>query len=433
MPVRLGSMLNVLIIGSVWPEPTSSGAGLRMMQYMQLFRMQNWRVTFASTAAASEHMADLDAHSVQCVTVAVNDAAFDVFLADLKPDMVVFDRFSMEEQFGWRVERICPQALRVLETIDLHCLRHARHIQFKRQPAVVRDVANVDLYNDVAVREIAAIYRSDLSILTSDDEMELLQERFALPSEIIHVCPFMFDTQQLHDCLPDFEQRQHFMTIGNFRHAPNWDAVLWLKQTLWPLIRAQLPQAELHIYGSYAPPKAMALHHPASGFHVLGRADDVDRVMQQSRICLAPLRFGAGIKTKLADAMRNGTPSITTCVGAEGMMGKTSRDEGGNGDADSWPGSIRDDANAFADAAVALYQQPQAWQQAQRHGFDILSYRFDIRRNGDALMQRLRYLLANLEEHRRENFYGTMLRHHQHRSTEFMSRWIEAKNKLPPE
>jgi len=202
-------MLNVLIIGSVWPEPTSSGAGLRMMQYMQLFRMQNWRVTFASTAAASEHMADLDAYSVQCVTVAVNDAAFDVFLADLKPDMVVFDRFSMEEQFGWRVEQICPQALRILETIDLHCLRHARHIQFKRQPAVVRDVTNLDLYNDVAVREIAAIYRSDLSILTSDDEMELLEKRFALPSEIIHVCPFMFDTQQLHDCLADFEQRQH--------------------------------------------------------------------------------------------------------------------------------------------------------------------------------------------------------------------------------
>jgi len=415
-------MLNVLIIASVWPEPESSGAGLRMMQYIHLFRQQGWTVTVASTAAASEYMADLDAYSVQRVTVAVNDAAFDIFIADLKPDLVLFDRFSMEEQFGWRVEQICPHALRMLETIDLHCLRHARHLQFKRQPAVIHDVANQDLYNDVAVREIASMYRSDLSILTSNDEMDVLQERFALPPEIIHLCPFMFDTQQLHDSSPAFEQRQHFMAIGNFRHAPNWDAVLWLKQTIWPLIRTQLPQAELHVYGSYAPPKAMALHHPASGFHVLGRADDVDTVMQQSRICLAPLRFGAGIKTKLADAMRNGTPSITTSVGAEGMTG-------GHG----WPGTITDDTKAFADAAVVLYQQRERWQQAQSHGFDMFRYQFDIKINGDALIQRLKHILNHIESHRRDNFYGAMLRHHQHRSTEFMSRWIEAKNKLPSE
>ncbi|MBL4775870.1 MAG: glycosyltransferase [Mariprofundus sp.] len=185
----------------------------------------------------------------------------------------------------------------------------------------MQEVTTKDLYNDVARREIASIYRSDLSILTSDYEMRLLQERFTLPSEIIHLCPFMFAEQQIHTITADFSQRQHFMTIGNFRHAPNWDAVLWLKQSIWPLIRAQLPQAEMHVYGAYAPAKAMALHHPASGFHVLGRADDVDEVMQQAKLCLAPLRFGAGIKTKLADAMRNGTPSISTSIGAEGMSG----------------------------------------------------------------------------------------------------------------
>jgi len=411
-------MLNVLIIGSVWPEPESSGAGLRMMQYIQLFRQQGWTVTFASTAAASEYMADLDAHTVRSVTVAVNDSAFDVFIAELQPDMVLFDRFTMEEQFGWRVETVCPQALRVLETIDLHCLRHARHLRVKRDACVVQDVADADLFNDIALREIASIYRCDVSVLISDYEMQLLQEVFSIPSALIHLCPFMFEPR--YHSYPDFEPRQHFMSIGNFRHAPNWDAVLWLKQTIWPLIRSQLAQAELHIYGSYAPPKAMALHHPSTGFHVRGRADDVDSVMQQARICLAPLRFGAGIKTKLADAMRNGTPSITTSVGAEGMF------SGGH----SWGGTVTDDANAFADAAVALYQQRETWRQAQSHGFDILSDKFDMRRNGDVLIQRLRHVFSHLERHRVDNFYGAMLRHHQHRSTEFMSRWIEAKNKL---
>jgi len=54
------------------------------------------------------------------------------------------------------------------------------------------------------------------------------------------------------------------MTIGNFRHAPNWDVVLYL-QKIWPLIRKKIPNAQLHIYGSYPPPKATALNNPTTG------------------------------------------------------------------------------------------------------------------------------------------------------------------------
>jgi len=407
------------MIGSVWPEPASSGASLRLIQYIKLFRQQGWSVTFVSTAAESEFMADLETLSVACVPVEVNASSFDEFLQQLQPDIVLFDRFSMEEQFAWRVEKVCPNALRLLETIDLHCLRHARHMQFKRHAEVVQHVEASDLYSEIAQREIASIYRSDLSILTSSYEMALLQERFSMPDELICHSAYLFDASDYPTPLPDFEQRQHFMTIGNFRHAPNWDAVLWLKQQIWPLIRAQLPRAELHVYGAYAPPKATALHDARSGFHVLGRVPDVDAVMMQAKICLAPLRFGAGIKTKLADAMRNGTPSITTSVGAEGMTGGL-----------NWGGIVTDDANAFADAAVGLYQNEETWKQAQGQGFDILFSQFDMSINGPALIQRIKYLRANIEQHRLQNFTGLMLRHHQHRSTEFMSRWIEAKNKI---
>jgi len=412
--------MNVLIIGSVWPEPASSGAGLRMMEMIRLFRKQHWPVVFASTAERTEYTSKLNELAVRSVPIAVNDNAFDRFIIELQPDLVLFDRFSMEEQFGWRVEKHCPNAMRVIETIDLHCLRHARHQIFKRMPAVALDVTQSDLFNAIAVREIAAIHRSDLSILVSDYEMALLQTQFSVSPDIIHLCPFMFEQQQRRMPSPAFAQRSGFVMIGNFRHAPNWDAVLWLKQQVWPLIRAHLPETDVHLYGAYTPAKAFALHQPSSGFYIHGRAASVDTVMQQARVCLAPLRFGAGIKTKLADAMLNGTPSVSTSIGVEGMCGSL-----------PWAGAVADDAEAFAAAAVSLHQDGALWQQAQGRGLAIIDHLFDAKTNGDALIHRLSALKERLDEHRQQQFTGLMLRHHHQRSTEFMSRWIEAKNRLP--
>lgn len=416
------SVLKLLIIGYVWPEPTSSGAGVRMMELIRLALAQGWRLTFASPAATSEYMVDLHQIGVETAEVALNDSSFDRFVATLDPDLVLFDRFMMEEQFGWRVERACPRALRIIETIDLHFLRDARHRAVKREQRVVRHVeVEALLESEMALREIAAIYRADLSLLISEAELHLLSETFGVPAALLHLCPFMFDETMIEpDSLP-CEARRHFMSIGNFRHAPNWDAVLWLKQTVWPLIRKELPDAQLHLYGAYAPKKAMALHAPEEGFYLQGRTPDAMAVMKQARICLAPLRFGAGIKGKLADAMLAGTPSITTSVGAESMRGGL-----------PWGGVIADDAHDFAAAAVELYRDNEAWRQAQQHGYAIVRSLFDARRNGEALVGRIATLLNDLERHRRNNFTGAMLRHHHQRSTEYMSRWIEAKNHLNP-
>jgi len=409
--------MNVLIVGSLWPEPVSSGAGLRMLELSQLFVQQGWRVTYASTAAESEHSVDLKLIGVETAEIMVNDSSFDTFIAVLQPDIVLFDRFTMEEQFGWRVEKVCPNAMRIVETIDLHLLRDARHNAFKQSHVVTCKLSINELSNAVAMREVASLLRSDLSILVSSYEMRLLKEQFDIDPSLLHCCPFMFDLSQIDSNRLTFDQRSHFVSIGNFRHAPNWDAVLWLKQEIWPKIRAELPEAEMFIYGAYAPPKATALDDKKSGFRVLGRAEDVHVVMSQARVCLAPLRFGAGIKTKLADAMMNGTPNVTTSVGAEGMH-----------DGLPWSGLVADEAESFAEAAVRLYRDESAWMAARLHGFDIVHSLFSAEKNGAALIARILEVRGNLKQHRRNNFTGAMLRHHHQRSTEFMSRWIEAKN-----
>lgn len=436
LPARL--IKKILIIGYVWPEPNSSAAGSRMLQLIYLCLSQNWQVIFASPARLSEHRVNLEELGVEERAIALNCSSFDDYVVQLQPDVVIFDRFFTEEQFGWRVAQNLPQALRVLNTEDLHSLRYVRQQLLKSQQKscateaekhqlgpvldAPKNLFQLMTKDDMAQREIAAIYRCDISLMISDVEMQLLQQQFSVPATLLHYCPFLLDQQPLEEqqspALKDYDQRQDFMTIGNFRHEPNWDAVLWLKHALWPLIRQQLPQAQLKIYGAYPPPKATALHNPKQGFHVLGWVDDAHQVMSQARVCLAPLRFGAGIKGKLIDAMVCGTPSVTTSIGAEAM----------NGDL-AWPGMISDTTDDFSRAAIALYTDRDAWQRAQKNAQVILQQRFDRETFSRSLIDRLQGVFTELEQHRTQNFVGAMLQHHQHKSTQYMSQWIEAKNK----
>lgn len=431
-------MFRVLILGYVWPEPRSSAAGSRMMQFIQCFLSRNWQVTFASAAQPSPHRADLPALGVKEMPVALNCDTFDEQIRVLQPDLVLFDRFFTEEQFGWRVEAVCPRALRILDTEDLHSLRHARELHLKQRLAAapagfpyyalppengadtassaMTDAVHWISHSDMGLREIAAIYRCDLTLIISQAEMHLLQDGFGIPPALLHYCPFLVDDHGATG--PDFEQRQDFISIGNFRHQPNWDAVLCLKNTLWPAIRQQLPQARLHIYGAYPPPKATALHNPKQGFLIDGWVEDAAEAMRSARVCLAPLRFGAGLKGKLVEAMQNGTPSITTSIGAEGMHGTL-----------PWPGAIADNNSAFVEQAVTLYRQRDQWQRAQLQGATILQQVFPHQPLTDALQQRLDTLVDNLQTHRQANIVGSMLRHHLHKSHQYMSQWIAAKNR----
>lgn len=405
----------LLIIGTVFPEPNSSAAGSRMLQLIELFQQQGWGITFASAAAESAFAVNLSAIGVKQVSVKMNCSSFDEFVRELNPQIVLFDRFMTEEQFGWRVADNCPNALRVLDTEDLHCLRHARHQALKEN----RAFSTTDLLNDHAKREIASIYRCDVSLIISEYEMELLRMVFKVDETLLHYLPFMLTS-------PDpskggekgFDERQHFVTIGNFLHPPNWDALQYLKTAIWPLIRKQLPEAEMHVYGAYTSEKTRQLHSKKDGFLILGRAEDAKEVVAKARVLLAPLRFGAGLKGKLVEAMQCGTPSVTTSIGAEAMHGKL-----------PWSGEVADSPEDFAQAAVKLYTNKSAWQIAQLNGFNIINQVYPKDKLGTEFIQRITDLQSNLAVHRQQNFIGSMLMHHTLRSTEFMSRWIEAKNR----
>lgn len=383
-----------------------------MLQLIDLFQQQGWKITFASTAADSDFAFDVTAIGVQKVSIELNHSSFDAFVKNLNPTIVLFDRFLTEEQFGWRVAENCPDALRILDTEDLHSLRAARQLAVKQN----REFKKSDLFSDVAKREIASIFRCDLSLIISQFEMALLRDFFKVDPNLLYYLPFMVDEVETADW-PNFEQRQDFIFIGNFLHEPNWHTVQYLKQSIRPRIHELLPNVSLRIYGAYPSQKVLQLHNPNENFHIMGRAANAADVVKKARVVLAPIQFGAGAKGKLLEAMQCGTPSVTTTIGAESMAGNL-----------PWNGIIADNPDAFAKAAVELYTNENLWRQSQQNGVTIVAERYAKERFAQAFIEKLLDLLQDLENHRQQNFIGAMLQHHALASTKFMAKWIESKN-----
>lgn len=405
------SAKKLLIIGLVWPEPTSSAAGTRMIQLVDLFLRHHFEVTFACAASKSEFSYDFSKTEVREQPIKLNDDGFNDFIKTLNPDMVLFDRFMIEEQYGWRVQQECPNVLRILDTEDLHFLRSARQQGTKKQETI-------DLFNDTAKREIASILRCDLSLIISEAEMDILKQQFKIDASLLYYLPFLekeITSKTIEKWIP-FEERADFIFIGNFLHEPNWNTVQILKTKVWPELRKKLPSVNLNIYGAYVSQKVLQLENKAERFFIRGRAENARDSIATHKILLAPIQFGAGVKGKFIDTMQVGTPSVTTAVGAEAMKGDL-----------EWNGFIEDDIENFVQKAVELYQNKSIWHQAQKNGIEIINQRYAAAAFADNFINYLGKI--DLPSHRKQNFIGQILTHHANQSTKYMSLWIAEKNR----
>lgn len=399
-------MKHLVVIGLVIPEPASTAAGHRMMQLIQLFSKADFKITFLTASNNIEFSEKIDIQKIE-----INNESFDAKIRNLNPDVVLFDRYVTEEQFGWRVSENCPNALKIIDTEDLHFLREARRKAFFEK----RIVRKEDLINDIFVREIAAILRCDLSLIISEFEYDLLVNEFKINPDLLFYIPFL--TEKIEESKTPFEDRKHFVSIGNFLHEPNWQTVLKLKQ-IWKLIKKRIPETELHIYGAYTSQKVLELHNEKDGFLVKGRANSVEKIFNQAKVLLAPIPFGAGLKGKLWESMQFGLPNVTSTIGAEAMHKDL-----------PWNGFIEDSDEVLVEKAIELYQDENLWNKAQENGYQILEALFMKDLFANSFIDKVSELMENLDNQRTENYLGKIFQHHQLNSTKYMSRWIEAKNK----
>lgn len=420
----------VLVIAGGWPEPGSSAAGIRSTFLLNCLLESGAEVHFASTGRSSPWKDSLEAQGVHTSLIEANDPAFDIWLGDLRPDAVIFERFFIEEQFSWRVAKMLPEALRILDTHDLHFLRSARERSVDKlarvgqqhlSPALWSKLIPVELGGQLeldhpeTLRELASILRSHLTWVVSSFEVELLTQVFDLPKEVINLS--RWGSTISVESTKEFADRFGFCHIGNYRHAPNAESVQVLLAEVWPLIRRTLPQATLHLYGAYPSPALTAqiqsARAKALGIFFGGTPTNARAALSQHRVSLAPLLTGAGIKGKIIDSWAAGTPVVTTPIGAEGL--------GGIGEAPQ-------DLETFCGQACLLHENPQSWSQLQLRGFQGLELGFSDCQQSTNLIESITQAFYRQSERRPSRWLSRVLLHDTLRATEYFSRWISLKN-----
>jgi GT2 family glycosyltransferase len=266
-------------------------------------------------------------------------------------DVVILSRTQVaHNRLRW-VRRFQPRASVIFDTVDLKSVRLEREKlavgrSFDGSPARHRKL------EDRLIRD------SDMTATVSEQEATAVRSR--APAARTIVLPNVHEVPDRR--VPDFVSRRGLLFIGSFMHPPNADAVRWFALEVLPVIRSQI-DVDLVVIGPGATPAAVA----SWGAHTryLGWVPDVLPAFDSARLGVVPLRYGAGMKGKVGQAMSLGLPVVTTSIGAEGMDLVDGRDV-----------LIEDDAGAFAGAVVRLHEDAELWSSLSRAGQSLVAERW---------------------------------------------------------
>ncbi len=274
----------------------------------------------------------------------------------LRPDAVLLSRPDVAEAHldTVRAHADCPVAY---YGHDLHFRRmHEQAAQAGGDDAArLRREAEA-----MQARERALWRRHDVVLYPSEDEAA--QVRALEPAvDARAVLPYAYD-RFVDDAMP--AGRAGVLFVAGFAHPPNVDAARWLVEAIMPAVWARRPGVRLSLVGSNPTAEVLAL--AGERVEVTGFVSDAElqRRYGAARVAVVPLRFGAGVKSKVVEALQQGLPLVTTSVGAQGLPGVEAAS------------SVADDPVALADAILAWLDDDQAWLSASRAGAAYAGARF---------------------------------------------------------
>jgi GT2 family glycosyltransferase/glycosyltransferase involved in cell wall biosynthesis len=365
-----GKTKRVLIYDACVPTPDQDSGSLRMVNLIQILQQLDYHVVFMAENLpfTANYTPALQQMGVECLYQPDITSPIDYFQEKGQHlDAIIVSRYYIAAPVMKMIRQYCPNATLIFDTVDLHYLREQRLAEFEGSNKLAA------VAEKTRIKELAVIEQADVTLVVSPFEQDFLKIEAANSRvEIVSNIHTIYGRRK------GYAQRQDIMFVGGYQHTPNVDAITWFAEQVFPLIR-QEQDIKLHIIGSKAPKEVKALGE-IEGIIFHGFVEDIEPFMDDCRIAVAPLRYGAGVKGKVNMSMSYGQPVVATAIAAEGMNLENGHD------------ILTAETEAeFAQAVIRLYNDSQLWQQLSDNGLENVAQWFSF----DAAKAALKVVLGN--------------------------------------
>ncbi|NEU14580.1 glycosyltransferase [Methylobacterium sp. BTF04] len=349
----------LVMMDAFYPRPDEDSGSLDQVNFIRIFQNLGYDVhfiallNFGDAPEVGNRVAQLGAY---CITssefISIEEY---LFLHQDQISVLFLSRVHFGGAWIERARTFCSKARILFNTVDLH------HIREEREAALHGDADGVARARETKRLEYACINMADASIVVSDYEQKLLADE--LPSARVAVVPLMREI--VRSRFRGWDGRRNLAFIGGFQHQPNIDAVNYFLDDIWPIVRAQRPDLKFYVIGSHLPETLST----RSDTHVewIGYVPEIEPWLDQLRLTVAPLRYGAGAKGKVVSSLLNGVPCVVTLVAAEGMGLRIGEDI-----------VACPTPQEFADAIIKIHDDAETWSRLSEQGFTTISKTYSI-------------------------------------------------------
>ena len=335
----------VLVIDHLVPAPDKDAGSLRMFNIIGFLVRLKFAVAFGAYAGDRATGPYEDTLQQMGVEVLIGPQAIREYLEEVgeRLNVCILCRPGGAEYLS-EVRSRSPLAVVFYDTVDLHFVRERRRAEVERSPAAEASAEHF------RVVELDAVRLADATIAVTDVERGIIESE--VPSATVHVIPII---HRVSCGTAPFLRREGMVFVGNFGHQPNIDGVLYFVREILPLVRLRLPAVRLHVVGDNAPETVLALAGDA--VIIEGWIPDLRLMLEQCRVAVAPLRYGAGLKGKVGESMAAGLPVVCTTIAVEGMPVLDGRDV-----------LIADKPADFATKVADVYECEALWRAISSQG-----------------------------------------------------------------
>lgn len=345
-----GVAKRILFLDACVLTPDQDAGSVMVFNHLKTFQSLGYKVTFApdNLQRAEGYTANMQRIGIECLywpqTKSIK-SHLEEHGEDY--DLVFMTRADVAAKHGEDVRAHCPRARIIFNTIDLHFVREQRWAELEKNSELAeKALKRKDL-------ELSIAAKSDCTLVVSSYEQQILLSEN--PSLNVSVVPL---TVEMPGRQTDFHGRTGLLYIGGFQHTPNVDAVLYFVQSIYPLIKLQLPDIRFYILGSKPPDEILDLATDSS-IVVTGYLEDVAPYFNQCRLSVAPLRYGAGLKGKVITSLSYGLPMVASTIACEGIDLE-----------DETNILIADDPAEFAEKVIRLHTDATLWNRLSTAGFE---------------------------------------------------------------